>query len=68
MKAIYNKKQNTMYITLKKGKYDHSKKITDNILVDVSKKGDVLGVEILDASETTEVKKSSKIPVDVISQ
>lgn len=29
-----------------------SKKITDSILVDTDKKGNVIGIEILDASET----------------
>ena len=48
MKITYDKKIDAMYIRLKKGRYGHTKKITDDILVDVSKKGQVLGLEILD--------------------
>lgn len=51
MKITYDKRVDAMYIKLKKGRYDHTKKVTDDILVDVSKKGEVLGLEILDASK-----------------
>jgi len=51
MNIRYDKKQNALYIDLAKGTYDKSKKITDSILVDVDKKGKVLGIEILDATE-----------------
>lgn len=50
MRISYDKKVDAMYIHLKEGWYDWTKKITDSILVDLDKKGRVLGVEILDAS------------------
>lgn len=52
MKIKYDKTIDVMYIPLKKGAYSHSKKVTDEIIVDVSKAGKVLGIEILDASKT----------------
>ncbi|MBI3443304.1 DUF2283 domain-containing protein [Candidatus Woesebacteria bacterium] len=48
MKISYDPKVDAMYIRFKSGKYDHTKKVTDEILVDVTRSGDVLGLEILD--------------------
>lgn len=64
MKISYDKQVDAMYITLKKGRYDHTKKVTDDILVDVSKKGEVLGLEILDASKNIGKVKPEKIAVE----
>ena len=50
MKVTYDQKVDALYIELKPGAYDRTKKVTDDILVDVNKKGKVIGVEILDAS------------------
>jgi len=51
MKIRYDKKVDAVYIDLAQGKYHISKKITDDIVVDLTKNGKVLGIEILDASE-----------------
>jgi len=64
MKITYDKKVDAMYIKLKKGHYDHTKKVTDDILVDVSSKGEVLGLEILDASDNIGKVKKERIPVE----
>jgi uncharacterized protein YuzE len=65
MKITYDKRMDAMYIKLKKGKYDHTKKVSDDILVDVSEKGEVLGLEILDASENIGSVKPEKLKVQV---
>lgn len=51
MNIRYDKIVDALYIDLAKGSYDVSKKITDSIVVDLTKAGKVLGIEILDASE-----------------
>lgn len=51
MKIHYDPKVDAVYIDLAKGKYEVSRKISDSIVVDEDKKGKVLGIEILDASE-----------------
>ncbi|OGD88534.1 hypothetical protein A3J17_00710 [Candidatus Curtissbacteria bacterium RIFCSPLOWO2_02_FULL_40_11] len=61
MKISYDPKIDAMYICFKSGKYDRTKKITDDILVDVTKKGDVLGLEILDAKKQFGDIKQAKI-------
>lgn len=67
MKITYDKKVDAMYIKLRTGSYDHSKKVTDDILVDVSKKGEVLGLEILDASRNIGKVKAEKVAVEFTS-
>ena len=67
MKITYDKKVDAMYIRLRTGIYDHTKKVTDDILVDVSKKGEVLGLEILDASRNIGKVKPEKVAVEFAS-
>lgn len=52
MNIRYDPTVDALYIDLARGDYEVSKKITDRIVVDVTKKGKVLGIEILDASQT----------------
>lgn len=61
MKISYDPKVDVMYIRFKSGKYDHTKKITDEILVDLAKDGKVLGLEILDAKNQFGEIKPGKI-------
>jgi len=61
MKISYDPKVDAMYIRFKSGTYDHTKKVTDEILVDVAKDGKVLGLEILDAKKQFGEVKPGKI-------
>ena len=40
-----------MFIHLREGLYEETRKITDSVLVDLDKKERILGIEILDASK-----------------
>ena len=51
MKFKYDKTIDALYINLSNGAYKHSKKVTDDILVDVDDTGKVIGLEILHATE-----------------
>ncbi|KKR34099.1 MAG: hypothetical protein UT63_C0006G0017 [Candidatus Gottesmanbacteria bacterium GW2011_GWC2_39_8] len=51
MEVKYDSVTDSLYISLSEGKYEKTKKITDVILVDMTNRGKVLGIEILDASE-----------------
>ena len=52
MKITYDKTVDAMYIKLnEKLAYKSSKKISDDVLIDYSEKGNVIGVEILTASK-----------------
>lgn len=50
MKATYDKVADAMYFRLKTGKVAHTKALDDRLVVDLDKKGNILGIEILDAS------------------
>lgn len=52
MKINYDPKVDVMYIELAKGKYDASRVVSDSVVVDEDKNGKVLGIEILDATES----------------
>lgn len=39
------------YLTISKGKIHHTHEVNNNILVDVTKSGKIIGIEILHASE-----------------
>lgn len=54
MKYTYDAKIDALYIKVRSGKYEKSKKITADLLVDVTKDGKVLAIEILDASKNIE--------------
>ena len=59
MKIKYDKKVDAMYIKLNENEPYHStKKVTDDVLVDYSKKGKVIGVEVLDASKNVVFSKA----------
>ncbi len=56
---------NAMYIHLKKGKVEKSELLADNVIVDVDKKGEAIGIEILlpkhDVKVSEFVSKALKI-------
>lgn len=54
MKITYDKIADAVYIYLNKTKVFKTEKVSEEILIDKSKKGKIVGIEILDAS--------SKIP------
>lgn len=64
MKISYDPKIDAIYIRFGEGKYDRTKKVTDDILVDVTKNGKVLGLEIIDATKNISALKSQGITFD----
>ena len=51
METKYDKTIDAKYVSIRKGKISHTKKEQDWLLFDCDKNGDVLGIEILDASK-----------------
>lgn len=68
MKISYDKTVDAMYIKLKKGHFSHTKKVTDDVLVNVSKTGEVLGLEVLEASRILGKKTPKDLTIKIISQ
>jgi uncharacterized protein YuzE len=73
MKITYDKIADAAYMVLRKGKVSKTVEMSDNVIVDLDKKGNLLGIEMLEAS-TQLSKKSLKdsvikgIPISVISR
>jgi len=66
MKITYDKYANAMYISLgKKGKYSHTREVTDDFLIDFATTGRVTGIEILDARENVSDLNPRKIDFKV---
>lgn len=70
MNIQYDPKVDAMYISLAKGTYGKSRKISASIMVDEDAKGKILGIEILAAKEnipafsvdeTTKIETISRI-------
>ena len=51
MQIKYDKEIDAKYVRIKKGKISHTKKEQDWLLFDCDQNGEVLGIEILDASK-----------------
>jgi uncharacterized protein YuzE len=66
MKITYDKTIDAMYIKLnEKLAYKSSKKISEDVLVDYSEDGKIIGVEVLAASENTVMPSiKSGIPIE----
>jgi uncharacterized protein YuzE len=67
MKISYDKMADALYIYLRKGKVAKTKKVTSRLLIDVDKRGNVLGIEMLDVSHQIPKKEigvvSTEMPV-----
>ena len=59
MKIEYDKEADALYLELSKNKIYNTREESDNFLVDVDKKGNIVGIEILNASKITPLKKLS---------
>jgi uncharacterized protein YuzE len=69
MKITYDKSVDAMYIKLnEKLAYKSSKKISDDVLIDYSKDGNVIGIEVLTASKNAILPlPNTSIPVELSS-
>jgi len=67
MKISYDKMADALYIYLRKGKVAKTIKVTSRLLIDVDKRGNVLGIEMLDVSRQIPKKEigvvSTEMPV-----
>jgi len=61
MKISYDKIADALYIYLRKGKVAKTKKVTTRLLIDLDKKGNVLGVEMLDVSHQIPKKEIGRV-------
>ncbi|MBI2598588.1 MAG: DUF2283 domain-containing protein [Candidatus Diapherotrites archaeon] len=63
MEIDYDKEADAMYIEFRKGDFSKNKKIDDFTVVDFDEKGNLLGIELLDASKRIPQKSLSQVRV-----
>ncbi|MCP8314922.1 MAG: DUF2283 domain-containing protein [archaeon] len=51
VRVEYDSKADVMYIWLRKAKYEISEELAENVIIDLDKRGRIIGIEILDASK-----------------
>jgi len=71
MKINYDKIADAIYFTISAGKVEKSVRVNDRLVVDMSKDGNVIGIELLDASskQGEELEKNIRqgVPINVVS-
>lgn len=63
MEISYDKDADAMYIEFRKGEFSKNKKIDDFTIIDIDAKGNILGIEMLDASKRIPPQSLSEIHV-----
>ncbi|MEK6830734.1 MAG: DUF2283 domain-containing protein [Nanoarchaeota archaeon] len=63
MEITYDKDADALYIRFIKGKFFKNKKIDDLTIIDLDENGQILGIELLDASKRMSLDSSSEIKV-----
>ena len=59
----YDSSCNALYIRLKRGKVEESEPISDNVILDLSRKGEILGIEVLGPTPIDTTKFSHPIKI-----
>jgi len=59
----YDSSCNALYIRLKRGNVAESEPISDNVILDLSKKGEILGIEVLGPTPIDTTKFSHPIKI-----
>lgn len=59
----YDPSTNALYIRLKRGKVAESEPISDNLILDLNKKGEIIGVEVLGPTPIDVTKFSHPIKI-----
>jgi len=56
MRIHYSQNANALYIRLKETEIANTDEISEDIIIDYDKNGNVIGIEILDAAEKADVR------------
>ena len=65
MRVRYDEQVDALYIRLKEAPYHESDEIKEGFILDYDKDGNVIGIEILDASEYLSVDELATVRFDV---
>ena len=65
MKISYDSEVDALDIEFQKGKYDVSEELVEGIIVDYTKSGKIISIEILDASKKVPLKDMKNVTIAV---
>ena len=65
MKITYDPKIDAMYIKFQDGTFVSNKEVEDGIIFDIGRKGIILGIEILEASQRLKPKVLSHFDIQI---
>ena len=63
MNISYDKEGDTLYIEFRKGTFAENTKVNDFTIIDLDKNGNILGMEIIDASKRIPKESLSEVHV-----
>ncbi len=66
METKYDEEVDVLYIKLKRGEFAKNKKLDDLTILDLDEEGNVLGIELLDASKRIPAEALDKFQVKKI--
>jgi uncharacterized protein YuzE len=61
IRVEYDSKADALYIWLRKARYEISEELAENVILDLDKRGRIIGIEILDASKNLGKRLVNKI-------
>lgn len=59
MKIAYSKEDDALYITLKDADVADTDELTEDIIIDYDNRGNIVGIEVLDASQHVDIENIS---------
>ncbi|MBU7046429.1 MAG: DUF2283 domain-containing protein [Theionarchaea archaeon] len=65
MRITYDPKADAVYIQFQEGEYSISKEIDDDIVLDYTEDGKIMGIEILEASQKMPLKNIEEITLSI---
>ncbi len=65
MRIRYNEKSDALYIRFREEKYFESDEIKEGFILDYDQNGNIIGIEILDASDYLTINELSTVHFDV---
>lgn len=63
MEIVYDKEADAMYIRFRNGEFGNNKIIDKNTIIDLDKKGNILGIEFLSVSKRIPLNSFSEISI-----
>ena len=64
-KVIYDKEAQAMYVSVSEGKIDHSEELTGDIILDRTKDGELVGIDILNVEAPKELGKPGRLTEEI---